>query len=100
MYAISLSEILNFIEARPYVDFVTQFSVLQIVKVKDYYNIIDTARDGKKIDLLRTITPYAALTSAESHSINIINEEKIKEPKPAGIGDLSIDSDLVILGIK
>ncbi|WP_113922144.1 hypothetical protein [Cognataquiflexum aquatile] len=100
MYVISLLEILNFIEARPYVDFVTQFSVLQIVKVKDYYNIIDTARDGKKIDLLRTITPYAALTSAESHSINIINEEKIKEPKPAGIGDLSIDSDLVILEIK
>lgn len=92
---ISKTEILNFIESRPYVDFATQLSVLQIVKVGNQYKIIDTA----KIDLieeLRTISAYAILTSAPEHQIEIITKDMALEPEASGIGDFYIESDFVI----
>jgi len=92
---ISKSEILNFIESRPYVDFVTEFSVLQLVEVQENYKIIDTAKI-QKINELRTISAYAILTSAPEHQIEIINNENSLSPEVSGIGDLSIGADFVI----
>ena len=91
----SKTEILNFIESRPYVDYVTQFSVLQLVEVQGKYKIIDTAR---KIEIkqLHTISAYAILTSANQHQIEVIQEEKYAQPEKSGVGDLSIESDFVI----
>lgn len=93
--SISKTEILNFIESRPYVDFVTEFSVLQLVEVQDKYRIIDTAKI-QKINDLRTISAYAILTSAPEHQITIIQDEKIAKSKVSGIGDLSIEADFII----
>lgn len=94
--SIYMSEIQRFIENRPYVEFVTRLSVLQIIDVQGNHKIIDTAKSEFKIELLRTITPYAILTSAEDHLIEIITEDRLEEPKLAGIGDLTIDSDFII----
>ena len=91
----SKSEILNFIEKRKYVDFVTEFSVLQIVEVQGKYKIIDTAII-KKINELRTISAYAILTSAPEHQIESVNDEDLSDPKKSGIGDLSIENDFII----
>ncbi len=91
----SKSEILNFIESRSYVDFVTEFSVLQLVEVQGNYKIIDTAKI-QKINELRTISAYAILTSAPEHQIEIIENEKTISPEISGIGDLSIGADFVI----
>lgn len=93
--SISKTEILNFIESRPYVEFVTEFSVLQLVDVQGQYKIIDTARI-EKIKDLRTISAYAILTSAPEHQIEVIGDEKPQPPQISGIGDLSIESDFVI----
>ena len=93
--AISKTEILNFIESRPYVDFVTEFSVLQLVDVQKNYKIIDTARITD-IEDLRTISAYAILTSAPEHQIEIVSEEKSAKPNPSGVGDLTLESDFVI----
>lgn len=88
-------EIINFIESRTYVDFVTEFSVLQLVEVEEVYKIIDTAK-YEKIDQLSTISPYALLTSAPEHRIHVINKIKAMHPEEAGIGDFVIESDFVI----
>ena len=93
--SISKTEILNFIESRPYVDFVTEFSVLQLVEVQGRYKIIDTAKI-QKINDLRTISAYAILTSAPEHQINIIQDEKTEKSKVSGIGDLSVEADFII----
>ncbi|MBN3582468.1 hypothetical protein JYB64_08710 [Algoriphagus aestuarii] len=90
------SEIQGFIESRPYVLFATKLSVLQIIDVEGSYKIIDTATTEYSIELLRTITPYAILTSAEEHFIEIFTKEQLENPTMAGIGDLSIDSDFII----
>jgi hypothetical protein len=91
----SKTEILNFIESRPYVEFATQLSVLQIVKVGNQYKIIDTAKI-ERIEELRTISAYAILTSAPEHQIEIINDDELLDPKVSGIGDFYIESDFVI----
>jgi len=96
MNSISKSEILNFIESKPYVDSVSGFSVLQIIESPGSNRIIDTAKDVPKIEVLRTISPYAILTSADQHQIDVIQKEDWKDPHPVGIGDLAIDSDFII----
>lgn len=93
--SISKTEILNFIESRSYVDFVTEFSVLQLVNVQDNHRIIDTAKITE-IEDLRTISAYAILTSAPDHQIEIVPDEKSSKPKISGISDLSLESDFVI----
>jgi hypothetical protein len=93
--SISKPEILNFIESRPYVDFVTEYSVLQLVEVEGNHKIIDTAQI-EKIHELRTISAYAILTSAPEHQIEIVENEESSLPKVSGIGDLSIEADFVI----
>lgn len=97
--AIYKAEIQNFMESRAYVDSITGFSVLQIVEVQGKYKIIDTA-ENRKIERLRTISPYAILTSAPSHQLEIINDLSLRDPDLASIGDLSIDSDFIIHSVK
>ncbi|HAQ18760.1 MAG TPA: hypothetical protein DCR40_05915 [Prolixibacteraceae bacterium] len=93
--SISKTEILNYIESRPYVDFVTQFSVLQLVKGYERNRIIDTAKK-ENIEELETISAYAILTSAPEHQIDVIPDEKPLVSNASGIGDFSIESDFVI----
>lgn len=90
---------MNFIEGRDYIDFVTQLSVLQLVEVQGAFNVIDTAikYHGKNLEILRTISPYAVLISADTHQINPITDQTILDPEYASIGDLSIDSDFVVI---
>lgn len=90
------TEIQSFIESRSYVDFVTGLSVLQIVEVQGSYKIIDTADSRYNVELLRTISPYAILTSAENHQLEIIQDHILLDPEIASIGDLSIDSDFIV----
>ncbi|WP_439490150.1 hypothetical protein [Algoriphagus sp.] len=90
------TEIQTFIESRSYVDSMTAFSVLQIVEVQGSYKIIDTADTAFNVERLRTISPYAILTSSETHQLEILNYQELKDPEIASIGDLSIDSDFII----
>ncbi len=98
--AIYKAEIQNFIESRSYVDFITGFSILQIVEVQGQFKIIDTASTDYKVELLRTISPYAILTSASSHQLEILDQAERRDPQLATIGDLSIDSEFIIKSSK
>lgn len=93
--SISKTEILNFIESRSYVDFVTEFSVLQLVDVQNNHRIIDTAKITD-IEDLRTISAYAILTSAPEHQIEILPDDESSKPKISGVGDLSLEADFII----
>jgi len=92
--SISKTEILNFIESRPYVDFAARLSLLKIVDVDNKYQIIDTA--SRKDEELQTISAYAILTSASEHQIEFITDENELDPEISGIGDFSIESDFII----
>lgn len=95
--SISKTEILNFIESRSYVDYVTEFSVLQIIEAQGKYKIIDTAV-YPEIKELCTISAYAILTSAPEHQIGIVKHEAAIDPQKSGIGDLGVAADFIISG--
>ena len=97
--SISKTEILNFIDSRTYVEYVTDFSVLQLIDVMGKHKIIDTY-EIKKIKSLRTISPYAILTSVPKHHIEVITTDELGPSLIKGIGDLSIESDFVIANKK
>jgi len=97
------TEILNFIEARPYIKNVVWFSVIQLVDVIGHHRIIDT-EDGKDKSQeiehntrwqLRTISAYAILTSVGKHHIEVMSPGDDNE-EIRGIGDAAIGSDFVV----
>lgn len=93
--SISKTEILRFIESRSYVEFVTEFSILQLVEVQNKHRIIDTA-EITKIESLRTISAYAILTSVKQHKIEVIQDSDAMAPREAGIGDIAVSADFII----
>ncbi|MGQ1786259.1 hypothetical protein [Saccharicrinis sp. GN24d3] len=94
---ISKTELLNFIESRPYVSFVTQLSIIQLIEVQGTYKLIDTAvSNGRNTENLRAISAYSILTSAPTHQIDIIEDDIPIPPTVSGVGDLSIETDFVI----
>jgi hypothetical protein len=66
-----------------------------LVEVQGKYKIIDTAKI-EEIKELHTISPYAILTSAPLHHLEVIHDEISQGPEISGVGDLSIESDFVI----
>ncbi len=92
--SISKTEILNFIESRPYVKNVLNLSIFQLVNIEESYKIIDTELIAN-IDRLRTISPYAILTSAPLHHITIVPEDR-SLLEIAYIDDVAIGSDFII----
>ncbi|MGB5355162.1 MAG: hypothetical protein WBN11_00570, partial [Eudoraea sp.] len=92
---ISKMKILKFIEERPYVDKVYNLSIFQFVEVGGKYKIIDT-NIIKETDFLRTISPYAILTSAPLHHLTIIRSEEDIPSEIEYIDDVAIGSDFII----
>jgi len=99
------TEIYNFIESRPYVKKVGQFSVIQLVNVEEKHRIIDS-EDGKDTNNgnsentrsnFRTISGYALLTSVDKHHIEI---ETSDENKIVGIGKIAIGTDFIVADDK
>jgi hypothetical protein len=99
------TEIFNFIAGRPYVSSVLEFSVIQLVGVIGKHKIINTKasnneRDRGIIETLRTISPYAILTSVKKHHIEIFDPVSIDKSIIGGIGDVAIGSDFIIIDQK
>ena len=90
------TEIFNFIEERPYVKKVEEFSVIQLIDVIEKHKIIDT-EEISAIWELSTISAYAILTSAPKHHIEIIPSDVEIKDEIKGIGDVAIGSDFVII---
>ncbi len=99
---INRSEILTFIENRPYVRYVTRFSVIQIYRSYEAsgdefrYHLVDTADESSNIELLVASSPFAVLISATSHDIEVIEEEEYMKPGRTSLGFMKIKDDLVV----
>lgn len=72
--------ILNFIKSRPYVKFVTRFSILHIVEKEDKtYEIHDTASEKGVISILEP-RPWGVLMPDSDHQINLVEFEEEEPP--------------------
>lgn len=103
---INRSEILTFIENRPYVRYVTRFSVIQIyrsyeVSTDEYrYHLVDTADETQNIELLVASSPYAVLMSATQHEIEVIDTEDYMKPALTSLGFMKVKDDLIMGEVK
>ncbi|MGY0035701.1 hypothetical protein [Pedobacter sp. NJ-S-72] len=98
---IYILEILNHLQHRPYIEYITGFSLVHFFKVWNQKDgrldahLTDTSVD--LTDSLQGSVPGAILISADDHQLTVINQSKPENPTKSGIGDFSVGSDLLII---
>lgn len=88
------SDILGFIERRPYIDFITGFSVIVTTDQEGFYTLIDTAQTDQ--EELIPATLWSVMVSANRHDIQLVSEEKYQQPERRAIGKMVIGEDFII----
>ena len=96
--SIKKSELIQFVESRPYVAFLTGLSVIQLqMNDNGLYLLKDTAADTESTDsLLKGGTPWSVLIPSFSNDIDILDKPKFYAPVPADLSDFRIGDTLVI----
>lgn len=97
---IYLAELVNFIKKRPYVDYVTGFSVLHFyhwlnTETGELLSGVNDFGHGLK-NAVRGSVPEAVLVPAEDHEFTVMEEIEYEEPPEIGIGNLSIGDELLV----
>lgn len=93
------SDIQAFIQNRPYVKFVTEFSLVRIDYLDYQYEMYDSARIHDQKDEEEEIKPkfpWSIITSARQHDLRVIDEIAYQPPTARGIGNMTLESDFLI----
>jgi len=96
--SIKKSALIQFVESRPYVKFVTGLSVIQLqMNDNGLYLLKDTASDIESTDsLLKGGTPWSVLIPSFSNDISILEKPQFHAPEPADLSDFRIGNTLVV----
>jgi hypothetical protein len=96
---ISKNDVLVFIKDRPYVQFVTRFSMVQLFEGKDdEVMFIDTASKASTSEILLASTPWSILTPVDQHNIQFIVSDDNVSPVITGIEDMRLGTDFLVSG--
>lgn len=109
---IKCSDVLSFIQSLDFVDYATDFSMLQISRDTEFkYRLYDTAVKIQSVTIeesleeaelrlerktLQPADPWGILISAERHAIEVINEIKETEAFKTGIDELVVGETFII----
>lgn len=88
--------LLNFVEKRSYVKFVTRFSIVQVINDEGFYSLEDTARDMSHTPVIQASTPWSVLVPLDNHPISFLDREAYQSPDPAGIDTMIVGTDFII----
>lgn len=89
--------ILNFIEKREYVNFITKFSAVQVFPEDSVgFDLDDTAIHTTNSPVIRATTPWSILIPFEKNPIYFLDEETFQAPDKASISSMIIDGDFVM----
>lgn len=103
-------DLFNFIKSRPYIDFVTGFSVVHIfekekkisgeaskISEKKYeYDLHDTAAAYRQKEEISPSCPWGILVPADLHLIDFIDDFNFSAPQKASIEQMVLETDFVI----
>ncbi|KOY86180.1 hypothetical protein AD998_08480 [bacterium 336/3] len=93
----NISDITSFIRTLNYVDFITEFSMIQVAQdFRGRFVLIDTSREGDEKPYLQATKPWSVLVPMAEHQIKLIDDKEEIRAKQAGIDDLELGSDLII----
>jgi hypothetical protein len=117
--SLSKDMVLSFIEKRPYVDFVTKFSAVQVFyddtkiqdkdtkKAKDLgldlnesrpigFEIDDTAIDVTSLPTIQASKPWSVLIPFETNPIYLLDDTNFQAPEKSSINSMIINGDFVM----
>jgi len=93
------SDILDFIQNRSYVSFITGFSVIHMQIDDDgKYQMKDSAKAGEDADDIVYGNPWSILVPFPHNSIEVIEESTYYPPETTSLEDLIIGTNLVVGG--
>ncbi|MEM7104654.1 MAG: baseplate J/gp47 family protein [Bacteroidota bacterium] len=93
---INKNTVLSFVEKRPYVKFITRFSMVQVINDEGYYSLEDTARDTSHSPVIAASKPWSVLVPLESHPISFLERIAYQSPDPAGIDTMIVGTDFIV----
>jgi hypothetical protein len=89
--------ILSFIEKRPYVNFITKFSAVQVFPEDGVgFDVDDTAIHATNSPIIKATKPWSILIPFETNPIYFLEEETFQVPDKASISSMIIDGDFVM----
>jgi len=94
------SEMLNFINRLPYVDYVTGFSLVHFYYEKNPRNgqvmgrITDTA--AEEVPFIRASVPEGVLIPSDEHLITVLDASLYEDPQALGIDGLLVSNELLV----
>ncbi len=94
--SITKDNLLDFIEKRSYVVFVTKFSVVQVTKQIELYNTEDTAISKQIAPVIYTSKPWAVIVPIDKHQISVIENYNYQAPEMSAMDTMMLDVDFVI----
>lgn len=94
---INSSDLLSYMRTLVYIDFITQFSMVQIAQ--DYngkFTLLDTAKEENAKSFLQATMPWSILIPAEDHQITILDDKEEIKSSQAGFGNLELGDSFVV----
>ncbi|MFK7907645.1 MAG: hypothetical protein AB8B69_21080, partial [Chitinophagales bacterium] len=93
---VTKDSLLDFIEKRTYVAFVTKFSVVQVTKETELYKTSDTAISKQIAPVIYTSKPWAVIVPIDKHQISVIENSNYQSPEMSAMDTMMLDVDFVI----
>jgi hypothetical protein len=91
------SELLGHLQSRPYIRFVTGFSVIRLhVDDEGRYRLRDSAREEDAADELKPAYPWSILVPMAGNRITVVDRPDYHPAEPSSLEDLVIGSNLVL----
>ena len=90
------NELLNFIKDRPYIKFITSFSLLHIIEKEGYFSLVDSAINKKDTQILQASMPWSVLVPVKKHQVNLISKEVFKPSEITLINKMRLGTEFII----
>ena len=100
---ISKNAILDFIKARPYLEFVTGFSLVHIYspdEEAEIYALTDTAQKNKQVERITASTSWNVLVPVEQHNIQFIDATDHSDPTIIALEGMRLGTDFIVGGAE
>ena len=94
--SVSLESLLRFIETREYVEFVTAFSVVHIVKMNSTEYIKYDSVSVKNKSYIHASTAASVLVPASVHDFQILDKRIHQTPSKSAIESMNFDVDFIV----
>lgn len=90
-------DIINFLNSRPYVSFITGISIIHIKKLEDGSQIaFDSAKNNIKNDYIEPGSPWSIFIPRHNHKIDLLDKNEYFAPEPINFNELGIQESFLI----